>query len=162
MMWLLGLKRDKAHLSRSSRLRLKAALLKAKSRGFTRSKHQVLHTEFLAGAVLVRRRPYILVSSPLTRFASVPVESFFPILSTVVKRVRAMFWHAHRFQVWTFTNSKIEMIQGTLCIAPKMDTATVTCTKRKVAKSVINAPCLFRGTSPPISQSHICSLVTWF
>jgi hypothetical protein len=46
-------------------------------------------SEFLAVA-LVRRRQHVLVSSLLTRFASAAVESVFPLLSTVVKRVRAM------------------------------------------------------------------------
>ncbi len=92
MVCLLGSKRDKAHLSTLSRLRLRATLLKANSRGFTRSKHQVLQADIRVGilAVLFRRRQHVLVSSLLTIFASAPVESVFPILSTVVKRVKAM------------------------------------------------------------------------
>ena len=73
---------------------LRAALLKANSRGFTRLKHLVLQADIrvrIHGFCCIRQTEATCPSqSLLTRFAPAPVESVFPILSTGVKRVRAM------------------------------------------------------------------------
>ena len=99
MVCLLGSRRVKATCKVALQVALtlfepRVALLKANSRGFTRSEHLVLQADIrvrILGSCCISQTETTCPSqSLLTRFASAPVESVFPVLSTVVKRVRAM------------------------------------------------------------------------